>query len=483
MKIMVQGTGSSVGKSLLVAGFCRLLKNEGVSVAPYKSQNMALNAWVTNEGLEMGRAQAVQAEAAGIAPHVDMNPILLKPNRSLGAQVIVEGRAKGHFPAMEYEWMKQGLKQVAKRSFDRLASRYDAIVIEGAGSPVEINLRKNDLVNMGFAEIVDAPVILVADIDRGGVFAQLVGTMTLLSPEEQSRVKGYIINKFRGDQTLLMPGIEMVKPYLTIPCLGVVPYMEDLLIDDEDSVTTRIEPKGKRAGLPAVGVVQYPHASNLSDFTPLEMESGITLHYIKTPEEILSMDALILPGSKHTLHDLNWLNETGCGNAVKKAHQLKRPILGICGGYQILGMQLEDPSGVEGDVTCEKGLGLLNVHTRMGSLKTTKKTNLSWNDQRLNGYEIHQGMTNPIFNEKNWMENESGDCLGMKEASAMGTYLHGVFENESFRTWFLEELGAQAGNWEYQAKKEESYNRWASHLEMSLDWPRIREILTQSGNL
>lgn len=482
MKIMVQGTGSSVGKSLLVAGFCRLLKNEGVSVAPYKSQNMALNAWVTSEGLEMGRAQAVQAEAAGIAPHVDMNPILLKPNSSLGAQVIVEGRAKGHFPALQYEWMKPGLKQIAKRSFDRLASRYDAIVIEGAGSPVEINLRKNDLVNMGFAEMVDAPVLLVADIDRGGVFAQLVGTMTLLSPEEQSRVKGYIINKFRGDQTLLMPGIEMVKPYLKIPCLGVVPYMEDLLIDDEDSVTTRIEPKEKRVGLPAIGVVQYPHASNLSDYTPLEMESGITLHYVKTSEEILSMDALILPGSKHTLHDLKWLNETGCGSAVKRAYKLNLPILGICGGYQILGMQLEDPSGVEGEVTCETGLGLLNVHTRMDSLKTTQKTTLVWNDKRLNGYEIHQGITHPIFNDKVWMENESGECLGVKEACAMGTYLHGIFENESFRTWFLEELGAQVGDWEYQAKKEESYNRWASHLEMSLDWPRIRKILAESVN-
>lgn len=483
MKLMIQGTGSSVGKSLLVAGFCRLLKNEGVNVAPYKSQNMALNAWVTNEGLEMGRAQAVQAEAAGIAPHVDMNPILLKPNRSLGAQVIVEGRAKGHYSALEYEWMKPGLKQVAKRSFERLASRYDAIVIEGAGSPVEINLRKNDLVNMGFAEMVDAPVILVADIDRGGVFAQLVGTMVLLSPEEQSRVKGYIINKFRGDQTLLMPGLDMVKPYLSIPCLGVVPYMEDLLIDDEDSVTSRIDPKEKEVGLPAVGVVQYPHASNLSDFTPLEMEDNITLHYVKTPAEIASMDALILPGSKHTLHDLNWLKETGCADALHKASKGDLLILGVCGGYQILGTQLEDPSGIEGEATCEAGLGLLSVRTRMESLKTTQKSNLIWKEDRLLGYEIHQGVTNPIFENNYWMQNEAGDCLGIKEACVMGTYLHGLFENENFRAWFLEKMGAQSGDWAYQSKKEESYNRWALHLEANLDWPRIREILDESGTL
>ena len=483
MKVMIQGTGSSVGKSLLVTGFCRLLKNEGVSVAPYKSQNMALNAWVTNEGLEMGRAQAVQAEAAGIEPHVDMNPILLKPNRSLGAQVIVEGRAKGHFSALEYEWMKPGLKQVAKRSFDRLASRYDAILIEGAGSPVEINLRKNDLVNMGFAEMVDAPVILVADIDRGGVFAQLVGTMTLLSPEEKQRVKGYIINKFRGDQTLLMPGIEMVKSYISIPCLGVVSYMEGLLIDDEDSVTTRIDHKEKKEGLPAVGIVQYPHASNLSDFTPLEMEGGITLHYVKTPEEIATMDALILPGSKHTLHDLNWLKETGCAKALKKAHQAEQPIIGICGGYQILGTQLEDPSGIEGKVTKEVGLGFLNVRTRMDRQKKTQKTNLKWGENSLQGYEIHQGVTDPIFETKYWMENEVGDCLGMKEARVTGTYLHGVFENESFRKWFLEEMGADFGEWDYQDKKEESYNRWAAHLESCVDWPKIHEILEASESL
>ncbi|BES65190.1 cobyric acid synthase [Gottschalkiaceae bacterium SANA] len=483
MKLMVQGTGSSVGKSLLVAGFCRLLKNEGVSVAPYKSQNMALNAWVTKDGLEMGRAQAVQAEAAGIAPHVDMNPILLKPNRSLGAQVIVEGRAKGHFPALEYEWMKPGLKQVAKRSFDRLASRYDAILIEGAGSPVEINLRKNDLVNMGFAEMVNAPVVLVADIDRGGVFAQLVGTMTLLSPEEKKRVKGYIINKFRGDQTLLMPGIEMVKKYMSIPCLGVVPYMEGLLIDDEDSVTTRIDYKKKEVGLPSVGIVQYPHASNLSDFTPLEMEDGITLHYVKTPEEITSMDAIILPGSKHTLHDLNWLKETGCVKALKKIHKAGLPILGICGGYQILGRQLEDSMGVEGKECRETGLGLLNVRTRMDSQKTTQKSNLNWDNHVLQGYEIHQGVTEPIFEKRHWMENERKECLGMKEAHVMGTYLHGLFENASFREWFLEEMGANFGNWEYQTKKEESYNRWAAHLEACVDWPMIHTILEESESL
>ena len=480
MKLMIQGTGSSVGKSLLVAGFCRILKNEGISVAPFKSQNMALNAWVTADGKEMGRAQAVQAEASGIAPHVDMNPILLKPNSSLGAQVIVEGIAKGHFPALEYEWMKPGLKTVAERSFRRLEQKYNTVLIEGAGSPVEINLRKNDLVNMGFAELVDTPVILVADIDRGGVFAQLVGTMVLLSEEERKRVKGYIINKFRGDVNLLAPGIEMVKPYLDIPCLGIVPHLDNLLIDDEDSVTDRILPQQINKEKRAVGVLRYPHASNLSDFTPLEMESGITLHYVTTPHEIEKMDALILPGSKHTLNDLQWMKSTGCFDAVIKAKEQEKFLLGICGGFQIFGDLLSDPNGIEGGSKEVSGLGILRAETILQAHKTTCLTEVDWNGIRIKGYEIHQGATIPNKQSDVVMHSASQENLGMMSKHVFGTYLHGILDNDSFRQWFLQQVGADSDAWAYQEQKENAYNRWADHLKGHVDWPQIRQILADS---
>ena len=480
MKIMIQGTGSSVGKSLLVAGFCRILKNEGVSVAPYKSQNMALNAWVTPEGKEIGRAQAVQAEASGIEPHVDMNPILLKPNRSLGAQVIVEGVARGHFPALEYEWMKPGLKTVAQRAFTRLEEAYDAVLIEGAGSPVEINLRKNDLVNMGFAELVDSPVILVADIDRGGVFAQLVGTMTLLSEAERKRVKGYIINKFRGDVSLLMPGIEMVKPYLGIPCLGIVPHLENLLIDDEDSVTDRISPHRVQQEKTAIGVLRYPHASNLSDFTPLEMESRITLHYVTSPQEIENMDALILPGSKHTLHDLQWMKSTGCFESVLEAKEKDKFLLGICGGFQIFGETLSDPEGVESGSTKENGLGILRTETILKEQKTTCQTEAEWKGRTLKGYEIHQGATHAKHADEIVMQSPSQKILGVESDRVFGTYLHGILDNASFRQWFLEQVGVDSDTWDYHEKKEEAYNRWANHLLTHVNWPQIRQILADS---
>lgn len=480
MKLMIQGTGSSVGKSLLVAGFCRILKNENISIAPFKSQNMALNAWVTPDGKEIGRAQAVQAEAAGIAPHVDMNPILLKPNRDLGAQVIVNGIARGHYPALEYEWMKPGLKEVAGRAFERLSKRYDAVLIEGAGSPVEINLRKNDLVNMGFAELVDAPVVLVADIDRGGVFAQLVGTMALLSNDEKKRVKGYIINKFRGDVKLLTPGLEMVKPYLDIPCLGIVPYMENLLIDDEDSVSERILSHQVGHEKPTIGILRYPHASNLSDFTPLEMESQISMHYVSSPQEIAEMDAVILPGSKHTLHDLAWMKTTGCFDAVLQANQQGKFLLGICGGFQILGSSLSDPSGIESVSGIEQGLGIFEATTALEAQKTTCLTEMTWHGMMLKGYEIHQGITSA--NDPNTIitRSKNEEVISMESESVFGTYLHGIFDNNAFRKWFLNQAGADSDTWDYQARKDDAYERWADHLKTYVDWPQIHKILLES---
>ncbi|MBO4749292.1 MAG: cobyric acid synthase, partial [Lachnospiraceae bacterium] len=394
--IMVQGTMSSAGKSFVVAGLCRIFKQDGWRVAPFKSQNMALNSFITKEGLEMGRAQVMQAEAAGIDPLVCMNPILLKPTTDQGSQVIVNGEAIGNMPAKEYFKYKKKLIPDIVKAFQKLESLVDIIVIEGAGSPAEINLKQNDIVNMGLAKLVDAPVLLVGDIDRGGVFAQLLGTLMLLEDEEKERVKGLVINKFRGDKSILDPGITMLEEKGGIPVTGVLPYVK-LSLDDEDSLSERLTNKEK--GIINIAVVRLPRISNFTDYSVFERIEGVKVQYVTKPEELKFADLAILPGSKNTIGDLKWLRESGMESSLYRFAQ-EKPLLGICGGYQMLGEEIFDPDGVEegGQI---RGMGLLLTKTVLKDKKTTvqksgriSKVEGFWkclSDQEYTGYEIHAG--------------------------------------------------------------------------------------------
>ena len=362
--IMVQGTMSNAGKSLLVAGLCRVFRQDGYTVAPFKSQNMALNSFITKEGLEMGRAQVMQAEAAGIAPMVCMNPILLKPTSHTGSQVIVNGEVIGNMSAREYFAYKKQLVPDIKKAFQKLEEKADIIVIEGAGSPAEINLKENDIVNMGLAEMVDAPVLLVGDIDRGGVFAQLLGTLMLLTKQEKDRVKGLVINKFRGDKTILDPGILMLEEKGRVPVVGVLPYLE-LRLEDEDSLTERFD--HRREGLIDIAVIRYPRISNFTDFNVFEQNPNVTVRYVASEEELHHPDLIILPGSKNTMGDLKWMRQNGMEAAVKKRVG-EIPVFGICGGYQMLGEMVEDPDGVE-EGGALRGMELLPVKTELKKQK------------------------------------------------------------------------------------------------------------------
>ena len=354
--IMIQGTMSNAGKSLLAAGLCRIFKQDGYRVAPFKSQNMALNSFITEEGLEMGRAQVMQAEAAGIQPSVFMNPILLKPTNDTGSQVIVNGEVLGNMPAREYFAYKKKLIPDIMRAFHKLEEEYDIIVIEGAGSPAEINLKQDDIVNMGMARMAKAPVLLVGDIDRGGVFAQLIGTVDLLEPEERSMVKGLIINKFRGDKTILDPGITMLEEKAQIPVVGVAPYMR-LELDDEDSLTERFT-GSQEVKCIDIAVIRVPRISNFTDFNPFEMIEGVSLRYVSHVSELKHPDMILLPGTKNTMEDLLWMRQNGLEAAVIREAKAGTVIFGICGGYQMLGERLSDPEGVEagGEI---RGMGLL----------------------------------------------------------------------------------------------------------------------------
>ena len=356
--IMIQGTMSNAGKSLLAAGLCRVLKQDGYRVAPFKSQNMALNSFITKDGGEMGRAQVVQAEAAGIEPDVRMNPILLKPTTDVGSQVIVNGRVQGNMPAMEYYRRKRDFIPAVMEAYESLAREYDIIVIEGAGSPAEINLKADDIVNMGLAKLVDAPVLLVGDIDRGGVFAQLFGTVELLEPDERARIKGLIINKFRGDVGILRPGLAMLEEKTHLPVFGVVPYLK-VDIEDEDSLSDRLQVKNAVKPLDAA-IVRLPHISNFTDFMPLEQHPLLGVRYVQTTRELGAPDCVILPGTKNTVDDLLWLRQCGLEAAISKLAQRGTPVLGVCGGYQMLGQTLADPEGTEsGRPQTLRGLGLL----------------------------------------------------------------------------------------------------------------------------
>ena len=495
--IMIQGTMSGAGKSFLVAGLCRIMKQDGYRVAPFKSQNMALNSFITEEGLEMGRAQVMQAEAAGIKPMVCMNPILLKPTNHTGSQVIVNGEVLRDMSAREYFAYKKQLIPDIKKAFRKLEEYADIIVIEGAGSPAEINLRENDIVNMGMAEMVDAPVLLVGDIDRGGVFAQLLGTLMLLSEEEKKRVKGLIINKFRGDKTILDPGIVMLEEKGQVPVAGVVPYME-LALEDEDSLTDRFDKKEESCI--DIVVIRYPRISNFTDFNIFEQMKEVSVRYVTSVSELHQPDMVILPGSKNTMGDLKWMRQNGLESAVKKLAE-ETPVLGICGGYQMLGEQIADPSGVEGGGAL-RGMELLPVVTELGEEKVRCQmegklpeldgifSNLS--ELEFAGYEIHMGKTD--FSEsgkeieiRNDALHEKKIIISGRNKNVYGTYVHGIFDKGCIATAVVQALARKKGIWieegafeDYRSFKEKQYDRLADTLREYLNMEEIYGMLREA---
>ena len=428
--IMVQGTMSGAGKSLLCAALCRIFAQDGYRTAPFKSQNMALNSFVTRDGLEMGRAQVVQAQAAGVEPDVRMNPILLKPSSDIGSQVIVNGEVRGDMPAKEYFRRKKALIPDILRAYDGLASEFDIIVIEGAGSPAEINLKADDIVNMGLARLVAAPVLLAGDIDRGGVFAQLYGTVELLEPDERARICGLIINKFRGDVEILRPGLAMLEEKTRLPVVGVVPYLK-VDIEDEDSLSERLQQKNAVKPLD-VAIVRLPHISNFTDFMPLEQHPLLGVRYVQATRELGMPDLIILPGTKNTVNDLLWLRQCGLETAVQKLARRGTPVLGVCGGYQMLGGMLDDSAGTEsGRPQTLRGLELLPTRTVFSLEKrraqVTATAAAPFAGAALTGYEIHTGRT--TVEGAPFCTLADGTPDGCVQGSVFGTYLHGLFDS------------------------------------------------------
>ena len=475
---MFVGTGSDVGKSIVAAAFCRIFRQDGYRPAPFKAQNMALNSYVTPDGLEIGRAQAVQAEAAGIPCHTDMNPILLKPNSDHTSQVVLHGKPIGNKSAYDY-WKRNSqfsisnsqLRKEVCDAFDRLASLYNPIVLEGAGSISEINLRDTDLVNMPMGRHAKADIILVGDIDRGGVFASVYGSIMLQTPEDRKLIKGIIINKFRGDMRLFEEGKRMLEELCGIPVLGIIPYYKDIYIDEEDSVSLA----GKNAQLSTlssqlnIAVVLLRHISNFTDFDVLERDPRVNLFYTNNPKDIIQADIIILPGTKSTLDDLLELRRNGCAQAILQAHRDGRTVIGICGGYQMLGQTIEDPEGIEGSIATLPGLGLLPIHTTMGKEKTTKQVTFMFEGQECKGYEIHQGISDT-------------DEAIMQTGHCIGTYIHGFLDNQSVIEHLLSEKGKVKSEKFAAADpasfKEEQYNKLADHVRQHVDMERIYQILT-----
>ena len=496
--IMIQSTMSNAGKSFIVAGLCRVFSQDGFKTAPFKSQNMALNSFVTREGLEMGRAQAVQAEAAGIEPNVHMNPILLKPSSETGSQVILQGRVAGHYTAADYFRKKKEYLGIIRESFQKLAAEYDILVLEGAGSPAEINLKKDDIVNMGIAGEFKAPVLLVGDIDRGGMFASLYGTIRLLSPRERSFIKGMIANKFRGDISILQPGLQMLEERLRqegipIPFVGTIP-MKELDLDAEDSLSERLRTEQEKRELD-IAVVCLPHISNFTDFHPLEGISDVSLRYVKTPEALDGAHCILLPGTKNTMKDLEWLFKTGFSAAIRERARAGVPVMGICGGMQMLGESVEDPYGTEAFGRLE-GLGLLRIKTRLEKEKVLGRS-LAYcraevpflplsEEEGIKGYEIHMGSSEGT--ERRLFRLSDGRPEGFIDASGrvFGSYLHGLFDNASFLAAFLHRMEEERGLPRRQRLlrnrdriREESYDRLAALLRESLDMERIYRILRE----
>ncbi len=490
--IMIQGTMSNAGKSFLVAGLCRIMKQDGYRVAPFKSQNMALNSFITEEGLEMGRAQVMQAEAAGIRPMVCMNPILLKPTNHTGSQVIVGGKVLGNMSARDYFEYKKQLIPDIKTAFHKLEEYADIIVIEGAGSPVEINLREHDIVNMGLAHMVDAPVLLVGDIDRGGVFAQLLGTLMLLESEERKRVKGLIINKFRGDKTILDPGITMLEDKGHVPVTGVIPYM-DLALEDEDSLSERFG--NQKEGAIDIAVIRYPRISNFTDFNVFEQMKDVSVRYVTKVSELNNTDMIILPGSKNTMGDLKWLRQNGLETVIKQLSE-RIPVFGICGGLQLLGDMILDPEGVEEGGTIH-GMGLLKVVTILKKDKVQCQVNGSINEMggiftnlsglSYNGYEIHMGNTYYSSDKDNENEIQTPIIKSLDNDNVYGTYVHGIFDKSEIALRIINTLARNKGividNGEfedYQSFKEKQYDKLADTLRKYLNMEEIYGMLKEA---
>ena len=446
-RIMVQGTMSGAGKSLLCAALCRIFAQDGYRVAPFKSQNMALNSFVTRDGLEMGRAQVVQAQAAGVEPDVRMNPILLKPSSDTGSQVIVGGEVRGQMSAAAYFRMKRQLIPEILAAFDSLSEEADIVVIEGAGSPAEINLKADDIVNMGLAKLVDAPVLLAGDIDRGGVFAQLYGTVALLEPEERARIAGLVINKFRGDVDILRPGLAMLEEKTGLPVLGVVPYLH-VEIEDEDSLSERLNARDAVKPLD-VAVIRLPHISNFTDFIPLEQHELLGVRYVQRARELGASDLVILPGTKNTMEDLLWLRQSGLEAAVRRLAQAQTPVLGVCGGYQMLGQTLDDPAGTEsGKPMSLTGLGLLPTRTTFDAQKRRAQVRAvalgaPFAGARMTGYEIHNGRT--TVNGEPFCRLADGTPEGCVCKNVFGTYLHGLFDSGELTQALVKLLCARKG--------------------------------------
>lgn len=507
--LAILGTGSDVGKSIIVAGLCRLLHRAGVRVAPFKAQNMSLNSFVTIEGGEIGRAQALQAQACGLSPHVDMNPILLKPESDQCSQVIVQGKVLSKIQAREYFERTNDLVHFVKQSYERLATDYEMVVIEGAGSAAEINLRDRDIVNWRVAEMADAPVLLVANIDSGGVFAQVVGTLDLISPEERARVRGILINKFRGDQALFLDGVRFLEARTGIPVLGIVPFLRDLELDQEDSISRerhcRVPFSDRHIN---IAVTLLPRMSNFTDFNSLAAEPDVALRYARSPDELIGADVVIIPGSKNTIEDLEYLRDTGFLPAFQQHVGQARELVGICGGYQMLGLEVRDPYGVESGGSV-MGLGWLDVTTELTQHKTTLQIEARVLDQGtatdmvLSGYYIHMGKTRrmtglpcfAIMQPRNhgqgsfeardrWRDIED-DGAKSRNGLIWGTYIHGVFDSPTFRRFWLNGLRQrkdlphlpQSISTATTERLQRQIDRWADHLGRYVQWTSIVNML------
>ena len=472
---MFAGTGSDVGKSIVAAAFCRIFRQDGYSPAPFKAQNMALNSYATPEGFEIGRAQAVQAEAAGIPCHTDMNPLLLKPNSDHTSQVVLNGKPIGNKNA--YDYWRRGASEIDFRkevcdAFDRLAARYNPIVMEGAGSIAEINLRDRDLVNMSMACHAKADVILVGDIDRGGVFASVYGSIMLQTPEDRKCIKGIIINKFRGDMRLFDEGRKMLEDLCHVPVLGVIPYYHDIHIEEEDSVSLEQKRRELAEGKVNIAVVLLRHISNFTDFDTLERDPRVNLFYTNNVSDIQRADIIVLPGTKSTLDDLMELRRNGCAQAIQRACRNGKMVVGICGGYQMLGQTVSDPDGIEGNIMSLPGLGLLPIHTAMTAEKTTRQVSFQFNGQTCQGYEIHQGVSDT-------------DQAILQTDHCIGTYIHGFLDNapviEHLLKKFMDRTQGNAAHDKVQSYaefKEEQYDKLAAHVRQYVDIESIYQILT-----
>lgn len=493
--IMFAGTGSDVGKSVVAAGFCRIFKQDGYCPAPFKAQNMALNSYATPDGLEIGRAQAVQAEAAGLSPHTDMNPLLLKPQTDKTCQVVLNGRPIGNRDAYSYFNPKgrDVLRNEVNAAFDRLNSRYNPVVMEGAGSISEINLRETDLVNMPMAMYAGADVILVADIDRGGVFASAYGSVMLQRPEERKRIKGILINKFRGDIRLFEPGVKMIEELCGVPVIGVLPYFKDIFVEEEDNL--QLASKARHAagnGKVSVAVVLLRHISNFTDFNMLERDSRVNLYYADSAEDISKADIIIIPGSKSTLADLSLLRKSGMAQAIIKAAESGKTVVGICGGYQMMGTMISDPEGIEGSISGMPGLELLPMHTVMNREKTTKQVRFGLNGSGscdMEGYEIHNGHTEadsggsirPLCTRQ---DGTRDGCIAGERC--MGTYIHGILDNSEFVDFLLspytqeEHSKSETDNW--KEFKDEQYDKLADLIRRNVDMKLVYEILQNDND-